>query len=172
MLLGRDLWRSLSPAFCSKQDDHQCKIRSAVALPRQISYTPWYGESIPSLDDLFQCCINLPVNGYFLTSTISHPNCSMWPLALVHQLALLIGVWLHCLYGCSLGSRTPEWDHPLAFPSLNRTHPASSASLCRSPDQFSTPLTDPFQLPNISVDLEGPKLDTVFQLYSHQRWEG
>lgn len=127
-----------------------------MALPSQIFYTPWHGESTPSLGDLSQCCTNLLVNRYFLMSTRSHPNCNMWPLALVYQLALLTRVWLHRFYNCPLGSCTSERDHPPASPALDRTSPASSASLCRSPDQFFTPLTDPFQLPNLSWS-GGPK---------------
>ena len=96
MLLGRDLWRLPSPAFGSKQGNQQHKIRSAVALPRQI-YTFWHGGSALSPGDLSLCCTSLPVNGHFLTSTVSHPNCSTSPLPLVYQLALLTGVWLHCL---------------------------------------------------------------------------
>lgn len=41
---------------------------------------------------------------------------------------------------------------------VGRSSPDFSAALCGSPEPFFTPLTDPFQLPSVPVDMKHPKI--------------
>lgn len=89
---ARDLQRSPGPAFYSKQDNPQLQIRSA-AQPN-LPHSPVMEKAPLSLGDTSQSC-TWGTGIYFLGSTISHPNCNVWPWALVrYHLAPLAGVWL------------------------------------------------------------------------------
>lgn len=89
---------------------------------------PWDGESLTVSSDMS----HHPGNRYLLFPGV-HPNPPK----------------LQCVAmgSCDLSPGT-----------VGRSSPDFSAALCGSPEPFFTPLTDPFQLPSVPVDMKHPKI--------------
>lgn len=142
MLLGRDFWRSLSPASCLKQDQHHQQIRSALALSDSAKKSPRVEVNSLSGEPV-QCCNTHLAGRDCPMSKLNLPR-QPGPTASASNGKKLVFFLCNTLPVAQVDFRSPPWYplHQKTGPS-SPTSPDGSQTQSPSPAAQASPSTPP-----------------------------